>query len=162
MSICRIFAFFGYCFDLCKMCWPWWNAAICAILSGASLFEKVPNYWFPEYKGWRELCWLLSYKYINGDVSRFTLSFINLGSLYFIADTQALEYTILLTVPRRYFFCGSFVLFLSCVCHLSSLLLLLCGHLLGKSRPLGSCLWCLVVILSLSHVVSWVRCGTCT
>ena len=23
----------------------------------------------------------------------------------------------LLTVPRRYFFCGSFVLFLSCVCH---------------------------------------------
>ena len=23
----------------------------------------------------------------------------------------------LLTVPRRYFFCGSFVLFMSCVCH---------------------------------------------
>ena len=25
---------------------------------------------------------------------------------------------------------------------------------------LGSCLWCLVVFLSLSHVVSWVRYGT--
>ena len=24
----------------------------------------------------------------------------------------------LLTIPRRYFFCGSFVLFMSCVCHL--------------------------------------------
>ena len=24
---------------------------------------------------------------------------------------------IFLTVPRRYFFCGSFVLFMSCVCH---------------------------------------------
>ena len=26
----------------------------------------------------------------------------------------------LLTVPRRYFFCGSFVLFMSCVCHTSA------------------------------------------
>ena len=35
-----------------------------------------------------------------------------------------------------------------------------CGHLLRKGWPLGSCLWCLIVLLSLSHVVSWVRCGT--
>ena len=34
------------------------------------------------------------------------------------------------------------------------------GHLLGEGWPLGSCLWCLIVFLSLSHVVSWVRCGT--
>ena len=51
------------------------------------------------------------------------------------------------------------VLCLSCfrVCSL-----LPCGHLLGKSWPLGFCLWCLIVILTLSHdfVVSWFRCGT--
>ena len=38
--------------------------------------------------------------------------------------------------------------------------LLTCGHLLGKGWPIGSCLWCLFVFLSLSHVVSWVWCGT--
>ena len=36
----------------------------------------------------------------------------------------------LLTVPRRYFFCGSFMLFLSCVCYS---FVCACGHLLGKS-----------------------------
>ena len=30
-------------------------------------------------------------------------------------------------------------------------LYVLCGHLLGKGWPLGSCLWCLIVSLSLSH-----------
>ena len=29
-----------------------------------------------------------------------------------------------------------------------------------KGWPLGSCLWCIIVFLSLSHVVYWVRCGT--
>ena len=53
--------------------------------------------------------------------------------------------------------CGIFVLCLSCFCVCS---LLPCGHLLAKGWPLGSCLWCLIVLLSLSHVVSWVRCGT--
>ena len=38
--------------------------------------------------------------------------------------------------------------------------LLPCGHQLQKGWPLGSCLWFLIVFLSLSHVVSWVRCGT--
>ena len=41
--------------------------------------------------------------------------------------------------------------------------LLPCGHLLGKGWPLDP--WLLFVmfkcVLSLSHVVSWVRCGTC-
>ena len=48
--------------------------------------------------------------------------------------------------------CVIYVLCLSCsrVCSL-----LPCGHQLGKNWPLGSCLWCLIVI-----VVSWVRCGT--
>ena len=49
------------------------------------------------------------------------------------------------------------VLYLSCfrVCSL-----LPCGHLLGMRWPLGSRLWCFIVFLSRSHVVSWVRCGT--
>ena len=34
-----------------------------------------------------------------------------------------------------------------------------CGHLLRKGWSLGSYLWCLIVFLSLFHVVSWVRCG---
>ena len=63
---------------------------------------------------------------------------------------------VLLTVWRRYF-CVIYVLSLSCfrVCSL-----LPCGHLLRKGLPLGSCLWCLIVFLSLSHVVSWVGCRT--
>ena len=53
--------------------------------------------------------------------------------------------------------CGIYVLCLSCfrICSL-----LFCGHLLGKGWPLGSVLWCLIVSLSLSHVVTWIRCGT--
>ena len=61
--------------------------------------------------------------------------------------------TFLLTVPRRCFFCGSFMIFLSCFCYTLMLVCLLmpCGHLLGKGWPLGSRLWCLIVTLSLSH-----------
>ena len=66
----------------------------------------------------------------------------------------------LLTVPRRYFICGSFVLFMFCVVILSCLFMLPCGHLHGKGWSVGSCLWYLIVFLSLSHVVSWVRCST--
>ena len=64
----------------------------------------------------------------------------------------------LLTVRRGHFFCGSFMLFLSCVCcaFVRVCLLSPCGHLLGKGWPLGSRLWCLFVSL----LLSWVRCGT--
>ena len=46
-----------------------------------------------------------------------------------------------------------FMYFLSCVCYVLVRVCLFvpCGHLLGKSRPLGSRLWCLTVSLSLSH-----------
>ena len=59
----------------------------------------------------------------------------------------------LLTVPRRCFFRGSFMWFMSCVCHTFERVCLYmpCGHLLGKGWPLGSRLWCLIVKLSLSH-----------
>ena len=59
----------------------------------------------------------------------------------------------LLTVPRRCFFCGSFMLVLSYFCYtfVRVCLLMPCGHLLGKGWPLSSRLWCLIVKLSLSH-----------
>ena len=58
-----------------------------------------------------------------------------------------------LTVPVRFFFHGSFVFFLSCVCcaFVRVCLCVPCGHLLGKSCSLGSRLWCLTVSSSLSH-----------
>ena len=59
----------------------------------------------------------------------------------------------LLTFQRWCFFCGSFMLFLSCFCYVFVRICLLmpCGHLLGKGWPLGSRLWCLIVKLSLFH-----------
>ena len=57
----------------------------------------------------------------------------------------------LLTVPRRCFFCGSFMLFLSCYAFKHICLLMPSGRLLGKGWPLDSRLWCLIVTLSLSH-----------
>ena len=58
-----------------------------------------------------------------------------------------------LTVPRRYFFWGCFMLFLSCVCYafVSVCLYVPCGHLLVKGWPLGSRLLCLTRSLLLSH-----------
>ena len=42
--------------------------------------------------------------------------------------------------------------FLSCVCYaFMRVCLLPCGHLLLKGLPLGSCLWCITVSLSLSN-----------
>ena len=36
-------------FNLCKQCRPWWNAALCGISSGSSLFAKYPVYRYPEW-----------------------------------------------------------------------------------------------------------------
>ena len=65
-----------------------------------------------------------------------------------------------MTIPRPYFFCGSFVLFMFCVCHafvsVHCCLVVTCWER-GES-------WLLfvmfVVILLLSNLVSWVWCGT--
>ena len=56
-------------------------------------------------------------------------------------------------VPRRYFFCVSFMFFLSCVCYafVRVCLFVPCDYLLGKGWRLGTRLWCLTVSLSLSH-----------
>ena len=68
----------------------------------------------------------------------------------------------LLTIPRWCFFCGSFILFLSCICYVFVCLCLLmpCGHLLGKGWPLGSRLWCLIECEVVTFpLVSLVMCG---
>ena len=67
----------------------------------------------------------------------------------------------LLSPPVKYFTDRSkavlllciFYVFLPCVCYafVRVCLYVPCGHLLGKSWPLGSRLWCLTVNLSLSH-----------
>ena len=35
-------SFADFCFNISKQCRPWWNAALCCISSGSSLFVKVP------------------------------------------------------------------------------------------------------------------------
>ena len=49
-----------------------------------------------------------------------------------------------LTVPRRYFFCGSFELFMSCVCHAFASVHYCVVVTWRKGWPLGSCLWCIL------------------
>ena len=64
--------------------------------------------------------------------------------------------TFLLTVLKRYFFCGSFVLFMSCVCHaFASVHCCLVVTWREKGWPLGFCLWCL-----LWFCYSWESYGT--
>ena len=66
----------------------------------------------------------------------------------------------LLTVPRRYFFCVSFVLFMSVFVMLSYLFVAAFWSPEGK----GLTPWLLsvmfIVIVFLSHLVSWDMCGT--
>ena len=65
------------------------------------------------------------------------------GEVCTVKHVQALQYFILLTVPRQCFFCGPLKLqcsYVSCLSLLCCLVcsLQLCGHLLGKGWPLGS------------------------
>ena len=69
----------------------------------------------------------------------------------------------ILTVSRRFFFCGSFLLVMlfSVLCFSCSRVcsLLPFGHLLGKDWPLGS-FWNVYCIFVIFHVESWVKCDT--
>ena len=54
--------------------------------------------------------------------------------LVWIAQLVIDIWNVLLTVPRWYFFCGSFMIFPSCICYVfvRVYLYVLSGHLLGK------------------------------
>ena len=69
--------------------------------------------------------------------------------------------SVLLTVPRRCFFFGSFLLVVFVFAILLVCFLQHCAHLLGKGWPLGY-LVCQMFscVLPLSHMVFRVRCGT--
>ena len=64
----------------------------------------------------------------------------------------------LLTVPRRCFFCGLFLLFVVHVCLCDTILSAPCSLVVTCWERTG--LLALLCVLSLSHMVSWVRCGT--
>ena len=80
----------------------------------------------------------------NPDIQQITLV------SYLYKTTQTYNKII---VSRRFFLCGSFMLFLSCFCyalmHVS--LLMPCGHLLRKGWSLLSCLLCLIMKVLPSH-----------
>ena len=95
-------------------------------------------------------CWLATQQYPSH------LWAIHWWFLYFwsievgtVKRVQALQY-FLLTVPRRRFFCGSFLLFVFRVCQV---VLQPCGHPLGNGWPLGS-LVC-DVFLCFCHFLMW-------
>ena len=65
-------------------------------------------------------------------------------------------------VPRRYFFCGSFVfcVCVSCVSHAFASVIAALWSPAGKRLASWLLLVMFIVFLLLSRVVSWVRCGT--
>ena len=66
-----------------------------------------------------------------------------------------------LTVPRWCFWCGSFLLFVFCMCLPCCHVCFLqpCGHFLGTSWPLGSLASNFLLLLSLFHIVAQFMCG---
>ena len=67
---------------------------------------------------------------------------------------------VLLTVPRRYIFCGSFVFLCLVFLMLSRLLIATLWSPAGKGLTFWLLLMMFIVFLLLSHVVFWVSCGT--
>ena len=64
--------------------------------------------------------------------------------------------TFLLAAPRQCFFCESLHLYFVLVC----LFLAAVWSPAGKGLTYWlSCMWCFLFFLSLSHMVSWIRCG---
>ena len=66
----------------------------------------------------------------------------------------------LLTVPRRCFFCGSFCYLCFVFIMFSCLFIAVLWSPAGRALTswLSWRMWCFIVFLSLSHVMSWVRC----
>ena len=92
-------------------------------------------------------------KFYNLETRSNSLVFYNLLAIFSIQKFTIWFVKHMLSCNHCNFFCGSFMLFLSCVCFafVYVCLLLPCGQTLGKSWPLGSRLWCLILSLLLSH-----------
>ena len=74
---------------------------------------------------------------------------------------KALQYFFSLTIPRRCFFCGSFLLFMFRVYHAVLSVHFSLMATCWERADLSALLYVMfLVFLSLSHVVAWVRCGT--
>ena len=71
-------------------------------------------------------------------------------------------YVLLLTIPWRCFFCGSFLLLMFRVCHaiLSSIYCSLVVTCMERADPLALLYVVIYCVLSLPDGVSWVKCGT--
>ena len=102
---------------------------------------------------------------INGQPAKRHLNAINiecwLGS-FETGLSPPVKYMYLLTVPRRFFVCGSFMLFLSCVCYAICARLLI--YALWSSAGKGLTSWLSFVVSNCAFgtfpLVSWVKCGT--
>ena len=102
------------------------------------------------------------YNILDPDQARQNVKCDQAQGLYNVFMLNPAEHEVLLTVPRRYFFCGSFM-FHSVLC-----LLCLCARLFIGAlwSPAGNGLtsWFLFVVSNCEFVtfplVSWVRCGT--
>ena len=66
----------------------------------------------------------------------------------------------LLTVPRWYFFCESFVLFMTCVCYAFASVHCCLVVTSWERTDLLALVFMFIVFFLLSHMVSWARCGT--
>ena len=90
----------------------------------------------------------------------FTFPYGVLGQVWYlivsVSDLCLLSYFV--TVPRRCFFVDPLVIYVSCLSLLCYIFYLL-QHGKGLTSWL-SCVLCLIVFLSLSHIVIQVRCGS--
>ena len=66
----------------------------------------------------------------------------------------------LLTIPWPYFFCGSFAFFVSCVSHAFASVHYCLEVTCWERANVLSLVVMFIILMLISHVVSWVRCGT--
>ena len=85
------------------------------------------------------------------------------GGVGTVKHVKALKWIILLNVPRRCFFCGSFLLFMFYVCLYYTILSVPCSLFVTcweRADPLALLCVMFSCVLSLSHMVSRARFGT--
>ena len=140
-----------------------WRVVLSVLCGGPKMSPRT-NIWCSYYSSPKVCCTIIFWSPAGKELSSWLSCFFHFpkyvlvnirikGKVCAMKLVKPSSQIFLLTVPRRYFFCGSFMFYLSCVCYafVQVCLFVPCGHLLGKDWPLGSLLWCLTVSLSLSH-----------